>query len=202
MRNRPWLKWVLIGAGVVVVLVVAVPFVYVNFIKKDAPPKLSLSDVPTATTQPEREQHGRSVERRLDRRDVQGLGGQSGRLPRQGSAVRAERDGRRPHGRRDRRGRHRRNIGVEGGLHRRPRDREERRRPARPAVPGSHHGRRGLPDRDVHLDEADPAAVDPGTEREDHGVGDRRLDVRGVTKSVTFDLNASSHGFRHDRGAG
>ena len=52
MRNRPWLKWVLIGVGVVVILVVAVPFVYINFIKKDAPPKLSLSDVPTATTQP------------------------------------------------------------------------------------------------------------------------------------------------------
>jgi polyisoprenoid-binding protein YceI len=52
MRNRPWPKWVLIGAAVVVILVVAVPFVYINFIRKDAPPKLSLSDVPTATTQP------------------------------------------------------------------------------------------------------------------------------------------------------
>jgi polyisoprenoid-binding protein YceI len=52
MRNRPWLKWVLIGVGTVLVLVVAVPFVYINFIKKDAPPKLSLSDVPTETTAP------------------------------------------------------------------------------------------------------------------------------------------------------
>ena len=28
MRNRPWLKWVLIGAGVVVILVVAVKMIY------------------------------------------------------------------------------------------------------------------------------------------------------------------------------
>ena len=100
MRNRPWLKWVLIGVGVVVILVVAVPFVYINFIKKDAPPKLSLSDVPTATHAAEREQHRRPAGRQLDRRDVQGLGRQPGRVPRQGSAVRSERDRGRPHQRR------------------------------------------------------------------------------------------------------
>ena len=102
MRNRPWLKWVLIGAGVVVILVVAVPFVYINFIKKDAPPKLSLSDVPTATTQPSANSTGGPAGRQLDRRDVQGLGRQPGRVPRQGGAVRTERHRRRPHERRHR----------------------------------------------------------------------------------------------------
>ena len=102
MRNRPWLKWVLIGVGVVVILVVAVPFVYINFIKKDAPPKLSLSDVPTATTQPS----ANSTADPPDDSSIDGTykvsDGQPGRLPRQGSAVRSERDRRRPHQRRHR----------------------------------------------------------------------------------------------------
>ena len=37
MRNRPWLKWLLIGGGVVIVLAIAGPFVYFNFIQDDAP---------------------------------------------------------------------------------------------------------------------------------------------------------------------
>jgi polyisoprenoid-binding protein YceI len=53
MRNRRWLKWALIAAGVVIVLVVAVPFVYINFIRDDAPPKLSLDDVSSQTTTPD-----------------------------------------------------------------------------------------------------------------------------------------------------
>ena len=52
MRNRPWLKWLLIGGGVVVVLVVAVPFVYFNFIQDDAPDEFSLDDVQTDATTP------------------------------------------------------------------------------------------------------------------------------------------------------
>src|SRR5262245_39092733 len=45
MRNRSWLKWALIAGGVELVLVVVAPFVYFNFIKEDAPEKLSASDV-------------------------------------------------------------------------------------------------------------------------------------------------------------
>jgi len=50
MRNRPWLKWLLIGGGAVIVLVVAVPFVYFNFIQDDAPDEFSLDDVKTDAT--------------------------------------------------------------------------------------------------------------------------------------------------------
>jgi polyisoprenoid-binding protein YceI len=50
MRSRRWLRWVLIGIGAVVVLVVAVPFVYINFIRADAPPRLSLDQVASETT--------------------------------------------------------------------------------------------------------------------------------------------------------
>ena len=49
MRNRPWLKWVLIGVGVVVILVVAVPFVYINFIREDAPARLTFDDATAST---------------------------------------------------------------------------------------------------------------------------------------------------------
>jgi polyisoprenoid-binding protein YceI len=50
MRGRRWLKWVLIGLGVVVLVAVAAPFVYINFIRDDAPPKLSLESVTSDTT--------------------------------------------------------------------------------------------------------------------------------------------------------
>jgi polyisoprenoid-binding protein YceI len=50
MRSKRWLRWALIGIGAVVVLVVAVPFVYINFIRKDAPPRLSLDQVASETT--------------------------------------------------------------------------------------------------------------------------------------------------------
>jgi polyisoprenoid-binding protein YceI len=50
MRGRPWLKWVLIGLGVVVLVAVVAPFVYINFIRDDAPPKLSLENVTSDTT--------------------------------------------------------------------------------------------------------------------------------------------------------
>ena len=52
MRNRPWLKWLLIGGGAVIVLVVAGPFVYFNFIQDDAPDEFSLDDVQTDATTP------------------------------------------------------------------------------------------------------------------------------------------------------
>jgi polyisoprenoid-binding protein YceI len=45
MRSRPWLKWVLIGGGILGVLVVAGPFVYFNFIKEDAEDPFQLTDV-------------------------------------------------------------------------------------------------------------------------------------------------------------
>jgi polyisoprenoid-binding protein YceI len=50
VRGRRWLKWLLIGLGVVVVAAVVAPFVYINFIRDDPPPKLSLEDVPSETT--------------------------------------------------------------------------------------------------------------------------------------------------------
>jgi polyisoprenoid-binding protein YceI len=50
MRNRPWLKWLLIGGGVAIVLAVAGPFIYFNFIQDDAPDAFSLDDVQTDTT--------------------------------------------------------------------------------------------------------------------------------------------------------
>jgi polyisoprenoid-binding protein YceI len=52
MRNRPWLKWLLIGGGVVIVLAIAGPFVYFNFIQDDAPAEFSLDDVQTDATTP------------------------------------------------------------------------------------------------------------------------------------------------------
>jgi polyisoprenoid-binding protein YceI len=52
MRNRPWLKWLLIGGGVVIVLAIAGPFVYFNFIQDDAPDEFSLDDVQTEATSP------------------------------------------------------------------------------------------------------------------------------------------------------
>ncbi len=59
MRNRPWLKWVLIGVGVVVILVVAVPFVYINFIKKDRAAEAVALGRADRDDPAEREQHGR-----------------------------------------------------------------------------------------------------------------------------------------------
>jgi polyisoprenoid-binding protein YceI len=50
MRRNRWLKWFLIGLGVVVLLVVVAPFVYINFIRDDAPEELSLDDVAAETT--------------------------------------------------------------------------------------------------------------------------------------------------------
>jgi polyisoprenoid-binding protein YceI len=49
MRNRRWLRWVLIGAGVLVVAAIAGPFIYINFIRDDAPEPFSLSQVTTTT---------------------------------------------------------------------------------------------------------------------------------------------------------
>jgi polyisoprenoid-binding protein YceI len=45
MRKR--VKWIIAGVIAVVVLIVAVPFVYINFIEDDPPPKLSLDQVTT-----------------------------------------------------------------------------------------------------------------------------------------------------------
>jgi polyisoprenoid-binding protein YceI len=50
MRRNRWLRWLLIGLGVVVLLVAAVPFVYINFIRDDAPEELSLDDVAAEST--------------------------------------------------------------------------------------------------------------------------------------------------------
>jgi polyisoprenoid-binding protein YceI len=44
-----WRRWVVIGIVTVVFLVVAVPFIYFNFIQSDAPPELSLDQVTTTT---------------------------------------------------------------------------------------------------------------------------------------------------------
>jgi len=52
MRNRKWLIWLLGGLAVVVLAAVVVPFVYINFIRDDAPAPLSIDDVPAQTTAP------------------------------------------------------------------------------------------------------------------------------------------------------
>jgi len=51
-RPRPWLRWVVGAIVVVIVLVVGGPFVYIHFIEKKAPPKLSVQSVPTSTLAP------------------------------------------------------------------------------------------------------------------------------------------------------
>ena len=58
MRNRPWLKWLLIGGGAVIVLAVAGPFVYFNFIQDDAPDEFSLDDLRTAVELNRAHDHG------------------------------------------------------------------------------------------------------------------------------------------------
>ena len=49
-QKRSWLRWVIGGVVVVLVLVVGGPFVYIHFIEGDPPPKLSLSTATTPTT--------------------------------------------------------------------------------------------------------------------------------------------------------
>jgi polyisoprenoid-binding protein YceI len=49
-RKRSWLKWVIGGVVVALVLVVGGPFVYIHFIEGNPPPKLSLSTTTTPTT--------------------------------------------------------------------------------------------------------------------------------------------------------
>ena len=53
-RRRRWLKWVLAGAVAILVLAVAVPYVYIHFIEGAAPAPLSLKSSPgAASSQPE-----------------------------------------------------------------------------------------------------------------------------------------------------
>jgi polyisoprenoid-binding protein YceI len=47
---RTWVKWLIGGLVVALVAVVAIPWAYINFIQEDAPPPLQLSDEPTTTT--------------------------------------------------------------------------------------------------------------------------------------------------------
>ena len=49
-KRRSWLRWVIGGVVVALVLVVGGPFVYIHFIEGDAPAKLSLSDTTTPST--------------------------------------------------------------------------------------------------------------------------------------------------------
>ena len=46
---KTWVKWAIAAAVVVVVALVAGPFVYINFIKDDAPERFAL-DAPASTT--------------------------------------------------------------------------------------------------------------------------------------------------------
>ena len=47
---RTWAKWLIGGLVVVLIAVVAIPWAYINFIQEDAPPPLEISDAPTTTT--------------------------------------------------------------------------------------------------------------------------------------------------------
>jgi len=49
-KKRSWLRWVIGGVVVVLVLVVGGPFVYIHFIQSDPPAKLSLSTTTTPST--------------------------------------------------------------------------------------------------------------------------------------------------------
>lgn len=49
-KKRSWLRWVIGGVVVVIVLVVGGPFVYIHFIEGPAPAKLSLSTTTTPST--------------------------------------------------------------------------------------------------------------------------------------------------------
>jgi polyisoprenoid-binding protein YceI len=49
-KKRSWLRWVIGGVALVLVLVVGGPFVYIHFIEGDPPPKLSLSTATTPST--------------------------------------------------------------------------------------------------------------------------------------------------------
>lgn len=47
-RGRPWLRWVIAGAVVIVVLAVAGPFIFFHFVEGNGPAPLSLSATPSS----------------------------------------------------------------------------------------------------------------------------------------------------------
>ena len=49
-QKRSWVRWLVVGVVVVLVLVVGGPFVYIHFIEGPAPAKLSLSTATTPST--------------------------------------------------------------------------------------------------------------------------------------------------------
>jgi polyisoprenoid-binding protein YceI len=49
---KTWMKWAIAAVVVVILAVVGGPFVYINFIKEDAPPRLTLDDGSSASSTP------------------------------------------------------------------------------------------------------------------------------------------------------
>ena len=75
---KTWVKWAIAAAVVIVVALVAGPFVYINFIKDDAPERFALDDAGI-----DHGRHGRRVDHRphRDRRADRGTDRGDGHRP-------------------------------------------------------------------------------------------------------------------------
>ena len=145
--------WVIAVPVLVLLAVVGGPFVYINFIKEDAPERLTFDSArrrrrrrcDRRRRRPHPRQTLPSPSSTRHRRHLDGRRRQHRRLPRRGDPLRPVLRGGRPH-----RGDHRDvtitgTIDRVGRVHRRPDDRRQRRRPPRQPVPRPDHGHGTFP---------------------------------------------------------